>query len=258
MSEDWIKSYRKTRHKGWYKKSQYVHLWGHLLYKASYIETEFFWNGKTIRLKPGQFITGRKKLSEETGINESMVERILKLFEKEGQIEQQKTNKYRLITVLNWGRYQNTEQPVNNKRTTDEQPVNTFNKDKELKKEKNNTPLQVRAFAQLWNDTFKGSPIPTLRNPNKLSKTRKGKINTRLKEESDLEYWKELFEKILKLPFYLGQNDRGWVLEFNWLIDNDTRHVGIYEKKIQVKQPEQQLQNPAHQKYRAESEESRE
>jgi len=69
-------------------------------------------NGETIRLKPGQLITGRKELSKRTGIHESTIERALTFFEKtEQQIEQQKTTRNRLITILNWDMYQETEQP---------------------------------------------------------------------------------------------------------------------------------------------------
>ncbi len=81
------------------------------------------WLGKLIKLQPGQFVTGRKKLSQLSGVHESSVERILNFFEKEGQIEQQKSNKYRLITIINWEQHQN----LNNQRTTTEQPLNTIN-----------------------------------------------------------------------------------------------------------------------------------
>jgi len=138
-SSGWIKVYRSLYKKGWYKRSDYIHLWIHLLFKASHKEIEFMFNGKNIKIKPGQFITGRKALNLETGINESKIERILSFFEKnEQQIEQQKSNKNRLISILNWDEYQLSEQlneqQVNNKRTTSEQQVNTYKKNKNDKK----------------------------------------------------------------------------------------------------------------------------
>jgi len=78
----WISIYRSLQNKGWYKKSEFIHLWIHILIKANHENCEFWFNGKNIKLKKGQFITGRKKLSSETGINESKIERILKVFEK--------------------------------------------------------------------------------------------------------------------------------------------------------------------------------
>lgn len=137
----WIKLYRSTQNKGWYKKSEYVHLWIHILMKASHKGKEFWFDGDNIKLGAGQFVTGRKILSIETGINESKVQRILKFFESEQQIEQQTSNTNRLISVLKYEQYQNSEQQieqrVNNQRTTSEQRVNTINNDNNIKNYKN-------------------------------------------------------------------------------------------------------------------------
>jgi len=143
IEEGYIKSYRSIMDKSWYKKSEYFHLWHHLLYHATHKEIEIFFNGNTIKLKPGQLITGRKSLAKDTGINESKVERCLNYFEKiEHQIEQQKTNKNRLITIVNWGHWQiseqQNEQQLNNKRTTTEQLLNTNKNDKNVLKNDNN------------------------------------------------------------------------------------------------------------------------
>lgn len=132
-NKTWIKLYRKIKEKGWYQDSHYVHLWVHILIKANHDEKEFLWNGQIHKTKRGQFITGRDKLVMETGINRSKLERVLECFEKEGQIEQQKNNKFRLITVLNYENYQTSEQPVSNKRATSEQPVSTYKELKETK-----------------------------------------------------------------------------------------------------------------------------
>lgn len=138
----YIKLFRSLKEKGWYKRSDYVHLWLHLLMSANHKENEFMFSGRVVMLKPGQFLTGRKALSQQTGINESKIERILTFFEKiEHQIEQQKSNKNRIITIVSWSDYQITEQQneqqLNNKRTTTEQQLNTNNNDKNVKNDKN-------------------------------------------------------------------------------------------------------------------------
>jgi DNA-binding transcriptional regulator YhcF (GntR family) len=111
--------------------------------KASYQEKEYLFNGMIHTLQPGQFITGRNSLAKETGIHRSKVDRILKLFENEHQIEQQMFNKCRIISILNWAKYQVGEQQnepqVSSKRAASEQQVSTINKDKKDKKEKNST-----------------------------------------------------------------------------------------------------------------------
>jgi len=195
----WVKLHRKLMSKGYYKKSEIVHLWIHILLRANHKPKEHYWNKENIIIQTGQFITGRKKLSEETGINESMVERILKILENEQQIEQQKTTKFRLITVKNWVSYQikdlpeqQIEQQVNNKRTTDEQQVNTNNNDNKENNEKNEeekrlppvkTPAELE-FENFWNLYNKkvGSKEKILKKFLKLSEVDRNKIFETLPE----------------------------------------------------------------------------
>lgn len=132
----WVKIHRKILDKGWYKNSKYVHLWLHILLKANHEGKEFFWSGETRQLTPGQFITGRKTLSQETGLPETTIERILEVFEKEGQIGQQKNNKFRLIDIRNWHLYQKAD----NKRTTNGQQTDTNNN---IKNENNENKYTV-------------------------------------------------------------------------------------------------------------------
>ena len=130
MDNGWIKLHRKLKQKGYYKRSAYVHLWVHLLLTANHSKKEFMWNDRIIILKEGQMITGRLALSKATGIPEATVERILNFLENEHQIEQQKTTKYRLITVLNWTDYQNRTE----ERSTNGQQADTYKNDKNDKK----------------------------------------------------------------------------------------------------------------------------
>jgi hypothetical protein len=69
------------------------------------------------------------------------VQRILKTFKSEQQIEQQTTSRNRLITIVAWNEYQKSEQQneqqVNNKRTTSEHKQEY----KEYKNKRNIYPL---------------------------------------------------------------------------------------------------------------------
>lgn len=124
--QGWVKIHRKMTKKGWYKRSAYVHLWVHLLLRANKQSEDIFWNDEIITIKPGQFLTGREKLHSETSIPETTIERALSFFEQSGKIGQQKTTKYRIITIKKWELHQ--------KRTTDGQQTDTNKKEK---KEKN-------------------------------------------------------------------------------------------------------------------------
>lgn len=133
----WIKLHRKLMDKAYYKKPAYLLVWIHLLLTANHAPKEFMWNGKIILVKEGQLITGRKELSVQLDVPETTIERILNLLESEHQIEQTKTTKYRLITIVNWHQYQNSDSTLDNKRTTSGQQADTNKNDKNDKKEKN-------------------------------------------------------------------------------------------------------------------------
>lgn len=214
--------------KGWYKRSEYFHLWHHILYRANHKEVEIMFNGKNIKLKAGQFITGRKALSLETGINESKIERILTFFEKnEQQIEQQKSNRNRLITVLLWSRYQQTEQlteqQVNNNRTTSEQQVNTDNNDKNVKNDKNLHIHQIQKFI-IQED---------LSNVKKLSKQLTEKESLRLEQDYKIE---DINRMLFQMENYKLLSKRSTSVNLtirNWLARDGVKKMDAKELKRQ-------------------------
>ena len=137
--EGWVKWHRKVLDNPIIMKDKdYFAVWGYLLLKATHKEYDTLFEGKRITLKEGQLIIGRKSIAEKLKIDESKVQRILKMYENEQQIEQQTTPRNRLISILNWNEYQESEQQtaqqVNNNCTTSEQQVNT---NKNIKNNKN-------------------------------------------------------------------------------------------------------------------------
>jgi hypothetical protein len=136
MEQGWVKLHRQLIENPIITKPSYLALWVVLLLKANHKENKFMWNGNIIVVKEGQMITGRKELSKETKIPESTIEDILNYLEKQHQIQQQKTTKYRLITIVNWVKYQGSDTKSNNKATTKQQQADTNKNDNNIKNEK--------------------------------------------------------------------------------------------------------------------------
>lgn len=136
MRNGWVKLHRKIIENPVANKPNYLALWVWILLLANHQENKFMWNGETIIIKEGQLLCGRKELSMKSGISPSTVERILNYLENEHQIEQQKTNKFRVITVINWKEYQKTDNKMDNRWTTDGQQMDTIKKNKNEKNEK--------------------------------------------------------------------------------------------------------------------------
>ena len=147
----YIKSYRKIEENPIVcKDNDFFRVWYYLLHNATHKEREVLFDNKKIILKPGQLITGREVISAKCNISSSKVQRILKSFENEQQIEQQTTNKNRLISILNWEHYQESEQQIeqrmNNNWTTNEQQMNTNKNDNN---EINNNNINNNIFTYL-------------------------------------------------------------------------------------------------------------
>lgn len=122
------------------KDKDHFAIWIYLLLNATHDVHISNFDGKKVKLKPGELIIGRRRIAAGLDISESKVQRVLKLFETEQQIRQRTCTTSRLISILKWKDYQVSEQAseqrVNNDRTTSEQPVNTIQECKNVKNEK--------------------------------------------------------------------------------------------------------------------------
>lgn len=138
MPEGYIKLHRKIlKNPVVCKDADYFSIWCYLLLSAAHSGATAMFRGKRIELRPGQLITGRHSISLLFSVTPSKVQRILKCYENEHQIEQLTSNRNRLITILNWDEYQSSEQQndevMNTQRTTD---VMTLNTNKNVKNDK--------------------------------------------------------------------------------------------------------------------------
>lgn len=146
----WVKLMRATVSDPLLNKDpEHLALWIHLLCNAAYEPANALLGGKLIVLQPGQFTTGRKQLSVNSGISESKVERILKAFENAHLIGQQMTNKNRLISILSWSKIQDGEQQdgqqMDNHRTTIGQQSDTLEETKNSRKQEDRADKPPRS-----------------------------------------------------------------------------------------------------------------
>ena len=138
--EGWIKLHRKILDNPIVcKDGETFAIWIYLLLNATHKEIPALFKGKKITLKEGQLITGIISISKKLKINKDKVQRTLKCFEDDNQIEQQTSNKNRLISILNWNKYQEVDkqfdkQMINKCETNDKQLITNKNeRNKEYK-----------------------------------------------------------------------------------------------------------------------------
>jgi len=119
-----------------YRDPEYIFLFLHLHFIANTVEkrvkvekTHLF-----ITILPGQVLTSRAKLAEQTGISNSKVERILDALESEQLLEQQTNSKYRVITITNRTTAAKSEQQVEQQTNSSRTAVRQENAEKTTKK----------------------------------------------------------------------------------------------------------------------------
>ena len=207
-------------------------LWNLCLFKAQHTKHTFMVGNQHIALEPGQFITGRNDLSDDFnyGVKKSKkisgltLFRWLESFEKLEMLNIKKTNKYTIVTVNNWCKYQGNEQQMNSKRTTveqqmnntcttNEQQLNTYKNDKNVKNDKNDKEdICYQQIADMYNNTCVSFPRLT-----KLSDARRKAVKARLKKYTtdDLQ---RAFTLAEKSDFLKGANNRNWSATFDWML----------------------------------------
>ena len=159
--DGWLKLYRSILDSAVFQDAEILKVWIWLLCNVAFEQHDIICYGKVIHLKPGQIATGRKKIAQCTDLNENKVYRALNALKSLGNIEIKATNKYSIITVVNWDKYQeengkrtSSEQQTNSKTTTEEQQDDSkrtqHKNGKNGKKEKN---IYICSFFQsVWDE----------------------------------------------------------------------------------------------------------
>jgi hypothetical protein len=105
-------------------------------YKDQWVSVRTGRGTTPVFVKRGQFIYGRKKDSQRTGLSPSLLRNCMAKLKKLGNLDIQSDTHYSIVTICNYETYQGsnrcegqaTGQPKDNQRTTKGQPKDTENK----------------------------------------------------------------------------------------------------------------------------------
>lgn len=92
--------------------------------------------------------------------------------------------------------------------------------------------LTPQDLADGWNDLCAPMGLPKVEI---ISASRKQKAALRIREHPDIEFWNRVFGHMRVSPFLLGRangnsaDHKGWKASFDWLIENDTNSIKVYE-----------------------------
>jgi hypothetical protein len=143
-SQGHIKIDRRILNWEWYRDSNMVHVFLHLLLNANYADGRF----QGVLVKRGQLIVGRLKLAMALGLTERQIRTCLNKLKMTNEISIQTTNKFSIVTICKYDSYQSSQLKSDqqndpqsdkltpNKRPTKDQQATTIKEEKESKEEK--------------------------------------------------------------------------------------------------------------------------
>ena len=121
----YIALYRKLLDSPIFKNQNTLQVAIYCLLKATHKEHSQTVGDQVVKLKAGQLVTGRKRMAQDCNLSEQSVRTTMRNLEKLDFLTIKSTNKFSVVTVLNWESYQLTNQQTTSSLTTNN---NTNNK----------------------------------------------------------------------------------------------------------------------------------
>ena len=138
--QGYVNLHRKMLDWEWYQDGPTKDVFIHLLLTANYKKSKY----KGVDIEAGQVVIGRKSLAKALGLGEQQVRTALEHLKSTNDITIKSTNKFSVVTIVNWPLYQFVMQPLTNNLTNDtpnNQPTTnqqlTTSKKEKKKKRKN-------------------------------------------------------------------------------------------------------------------------
>ncbi|XZK31196.1 hypothetical protein ACSXCN_06655 [Clostridium perfringens] len=133
LVEGWLKLYRSIQNHWLWEDKPFSRgqAFVDLLLMANHKDNKILFNGELIEIKRGSRITSLRQLSDAWGWSTTKVKKFLELLEKENMITVKSDNKKTLVTIENYGVYQEVG---NTEETQEKQQSNTDVTQKKIKK----------------------------------------------------------------------------------------------------------------------------
>lgn len=136
----YIRLHRKILNSPVFKDSELFQLFNYILLKSTHKDYKSIVGLTAVKLKSGQMIFGRNVASTDLNMSPAKIRKRIKVLEELDIITTKTTNKFTLVTVSNWGLYQNDGDKKTSKKAsgeTNKEPTNDHIQ-KQKKQEKHN------------------------------------------------------------------------------------------------------------------------
>ena len=162
----YVQLHRKIVEWEWYKNPNTFRVFLHLLLMANYVDGRF--EGQEV--KRGQLITSLPNLASETMLTVQQVRTALNHLKSTGEITDKIFPKYRMITVVKYGEYQQDNRQVNSQATGNQQGSNRQSTGNQQQYNNNNKGIREKGnndntclFDEFWKAYPRKESKPTAR-----------------------------------------------------------------------------------------------
>lgn len=156
MNRGYIKLWRKSSDSGWFKNPNLWTFWCWCLTKASHKEIDIIVGYQKVHLMPGDFIFGRRSASIELGMSERTIRTNLDSLRKRKNVTIKTTNKFSIISVINWDIYQSdksTSDQQSDQQVTSKRPASDHKQEcKAFKNVKNKNIVPYKSIIDYLNE----------------------------------------------------------------------------------------------------------
>ena len=218
--EGYIKLYRKLIKSPIFQNEKLLKIWIWCLCRANHCDTETIVGLRKVHLQKGQFVFGLIKASQELQIPKTTLYRNLRTLCEFGMISIKSENKFSVVTVENWEKYQcidlESEKETENKRKTNGKQTETDKNDKNVKNDKEDIyTSDYQTVVDAYNRICHSLPKCTI-----LSSKRKMALHARFESKFRPADFIEVFKKAEASDFLSGRNTK-WKANFDWLINEN-------------------------------------
>jgi hypothetical protein len=207
MNRGYVNLWRKSLDSGWLKNHTVWILWSYCLLKASHKEHDVIIGWQTVHLLPGQFVFGLLKASNETGLTMRQIRTALAFLKKAGNVTIKTTNKFSVITIINWGIYQGGKPGERQaKRQAGDKQATTYNNGNNGK---NKYSCPQKAIVDLFH-----ARLPELAKVKVWSEKRQAALRARWSQavpnnnglkSNCIEWWAGYFDYVRESDFLMGR-----------------------------------------------------
>jgi hypothetical protein len=222
----WVKIHRCLSDHWVWGEPEALKFWLTLLMDANHTDKKKLFNGALIEIKRGQILFGLNAYEKKTGISQRKMRRYLDALQKESMIDRQKTNKFSLITVVNYEEYQSTDSQASSKRQANDTQTTTpknVNNVKKRKYERDDVPYReiVDSYNELISDPHNTPYAKDV--TDKRIKAINGRwdwMTKNAKKKKGLDFFVAYFDYASQSDFLCGKT-KEWKANLDWLLKEE-------------------------------------